>query len=62
MVSCKFHHQFGLSIESVQSQPVLGWTNDTQTIHEAQVYFFDGIILNFPFLKIHIGEVFDFFQ
>lgn len=61
MVSIKFHHGFGLHIESVQSQPVLGWGLD-ETIEESQVYFFDGIILNLPFMKIHIGEVFDYFE
>lgn len=61
MISVRFHHGFGLHIESVQSQPVLGWGLD-ETIEEAQVYFFDGIILNLPFMKIHIGEVFDYFE
>lgn len=61
MISVRFHHGFGLHIESVQSQPVLGWGLD-ETIDEAQVYFFDGIILNLPFMKIHIGEVFDYFS
>jgi hypothetical protein len=61
MISIRFHQGFGLHIESVQSQPVLGWGLD-ESIEEAQVYFFDGIILNLPFMKIHIGEVFDYFS
>lgn len=61
MISVSFHHGFGLYIESVQSQPVLGW-GAGETIDEAQVYFFDGFILNLPFMKIHMGEVFDYFE
>ena len=61
MFTARFHNVFGLSAETVQSQPVLGWGLD-ETIEESQVYFFDGIILNLPFMKIHIGEVFDYFE
>jgi len=61
MVSVAFHHGFGLHVESVQSQPVLGW-GAGETIDEAQVYFFDGFIINLPLMKIHIGEVFDYFS
>jgi len=61
MVAVKFHHVFGLSIETVQSQPVLGWAQDG-CIDDAQVYFFDGFIINIPFCKIMIGDVFDYFE
>lgn len=61
MVTARFHHVFGLSAETVQSQPVLGW-KDEQDIDEAQVYFFDGYIINIPFIKIMIGEVFEVFE
>lgn len=61
MVSFKFHHVFGLSAETVQSQPVLGWKQD-ENIEDAQVYFFDGYVINIPFMKIMIGEIFDFFE
>lgn len=61
MVAARFHHVFGLSIETVQSQPVLGWTM-TETIDEAQVYFFDGFVINIPFVKIMIGDVFEVFE
>lgn len=61
MVAIRFHHVFGLSIETVESQPVLGW-KDGEDIDEAQVYFFDGWVINIPFLKIHIGQVFDYFS
>lgn len=61
MVAVRFHHVFGLSIETVESQPVLGW-KDGEDIDEAQVYFFDGWVINIPFLKIHIGQVFDYFS
>lgn len=61
MVAAKFHHVFGLSIETVEGQPVLGWKMD-ETIDEAQVYFFDGFIINIPFIKIMIGDVFDYFE
>lgn len=61
MVSIKFHNVFGLSAETVQSQPVLGWKDD-ETIEEAQVFFFDGYVINIPFFKIMIGDVFDYFD
>jgi hypothetical protein len=61
MVSVKFHNVFGLSAETVQSQPVLGWKDD-ETIEEAQVFFFDGYVINIPFFKIMIGDVFDYFD
>lgn len=61
MVSFKLHHVFGLSIETVEGQPVLGWA-EGQNINDAQVYFFDGFVINIPFVKIHIGEVFDVFE
>ena len=41
MIAIRFHHVFGLSIETVQSQPVLGWSME-KDIDEAQVYFFEG--------------------
>lgn len=53
MVAIRFHHVFGLSIETVESQPVLGW-KEGEDIDEAQVYFFDGWVINIPFFKIHI--------
>ena len=56
MVSFRFHHVFGLSVETVEDQPVLGFRLD-QTIDEAEVYFFDGYIINIPFVKIMIGHV-----
>jgi hypothetical protein len=52
---------FGLSAETVQSQPVLGW-KDGEDIDEAQVYFFDGYVINIPFCKIMIGEIFEVFE
>ena len=61
MVTIRFHHVFGLSAETVQSQPVLGWKNN-ETIDEAQVYFFDGFIINIPFVKIMIGDIFEVFD
>ena len=61
MVTFRFHQVFGLSAETVQSQPVLGW-KDGEDIDEAQVYFFDGFVINIPFIKIMIGEVFEFYE
>lgn len=61
MIAIRFHHVFGLSAETVQSQPVLGWKEE-EDIDEAQVYFFDGYIINIPFVKIMIGEVFEVFE
>jgi len=61
MMAMRFHHVFGLSIETVQSQPVLGW-KEQEEIGDAQVYFFDGFVINIPFVKIMIGDVFDIFE
>jgi len=60
MVVARFHHVFGLSMETVESQPVLGWKVG-EDIDEAQVYFFDGFVINIPFCKIMIGDVFEAF-
>jgi hypothetical protein len=57
MVGVRFHHVFGLSIETVEGQPVLGFKLH-ETIEEAEVYFFDGFVINLPFIKIHIGDVY----
>lgn len=48
-------------METVEAQPVLGWKFG-EDIKDAQVYFFDGFIINIPFFKIMIGEVFDYFE
>jgi len=61
MMAMRFHHVFGLSVETVESQPVLGWKAG-EDIDEAQVYFFDGFVINIPFVKIMIGDVFDVFE
>lgn len=57
MVTARFHNVFGLSAETVEEQPVLGFGKD-QTIDDAVVYFFDGYIINIPFCKIMIGDVY----
>jgi len=56
-VSIKFWHVFGLSWESVESQPVFGHQRG-ETADNACIYFFDGYIFNIPFFKIMIGEVY----
>jgi len=61
MVTGRFHNVFGLSMETVQSQPVLGWKMD-EDIDDAQVYFFEGFIINIPFFKIMIGEIYEVFE
>lgn len=61
MIAIRFHHVFGLSAETVQAQPVLGWKLD-EDINDAQVYFFDGFVINIPFFKIMIGDVFEAFD
>lgn len=61
MVSIKFHNVFGISAETVQSQPVLGWKED-EDIDDAQVFFFDGYVINIPFCKIMIGDIFEVFE
>ena len=60
MVVARFHHVLGLSMETVEAQPVLGWKVG-EDIDEAQVYFFDGFVINIPFCKIMIGDVFEAF-
>ena len=61
MVTCRFHNVFGLSAETVEGQPVLGWRLD-EDIDEAEVYFFDGYVINVPFFKIMIGDVYGIFE
>ena len=61
MVACRFHNVFGLSAETVEGQPVLGW-KDGEDIDEAEVYFFDGYVINIPFFKIMIGDVYGIFE
>ena len=61
MVSCRFHNVFGLSAETVEGQPVLGFTKD-QGIDEAEVFFFDGYVINVPFFKIMIGDIYGIFE
>ncbi len=61
MVAARFHQVFGLSMETVEGQPVLGW-KEQEEIGDAQVYFFDGFIINIPFVKIMIGDIFDVFE
>ncbi len=60
-VSIKFWHVFGLSWESVESQPVYGHQHG-ETPDDATIYFFDGYIFNIPFCKIMIGEVYGFLE
>lgn len=57
MVTARFHHVFGLSAETVEDQPVLGFKQG-ETIDDAEVYFFNGFIINIPFVKIMIGDVY----
>jgi hypothetical protein len=40
---------------------VLGWKDD-ETIEDATVFFFDGYIINIPFVKIMIGDIFEVFE
>jgi hypothetical protein len=61
MIVARFHNVFGLSAETVQSQPVLGWKAG-EDIDDAQVYFFDGYVINIPFCKIMIGDIYDVFE
>ena len=61
MISIRFHNVFGLSAETVQSQPVLGW-KDGEDIDDAQVFFFEGFIINIPFFKIMIGDIYEVFE
>ena len=56
VVSVKLWHVFGLSIESVEAQPIYGHL-PTETMDDAQVFFFDGFIINIPFIKIMLGDV-----
>jgi hypothetical protein len=61
LIVARFHHVFGLSAETVQSQPVLGW-KEGEGIDDANVYFFDGFVINIPFVKIMIGDIYDVFE
>ena len=57
VVQCSFWHVFGLSAESVEAQPVYG-RKCGESEFDADIYFFDGFILNIPFMKIMIGDVY----
>jgi hypothetical protein len=55
VVSVRFWHVFGLSVESVEAQPIYG--HKTGDEENEQVFFFDGYIINIPFIKIMLGDV-----
>lgn len=57
VVQLRFWHVFGLSVESVEAQPVYGHQQG-ETEEDATIYFFDGYIFNIPFCKIMIGTVY----
>ena len=57
VVSVRFWHVFGLSVESVEAQPIYGHMTD-ESEDDAQVFFFDGYIFNIPFVKIMVGRVY----
>ena len=57
VVQCSFWHVFGLSVESVEAQPVYGHQRG-ETEEDATIYFFDGYIFNIPFMKIMLGNVY----
>lgn len=57
VISVRFWHVFGLSVESVEAQPIYGHKRG-ESEDDAQVFFFDGYILNIPFVKIMIGSVY----
>lgn len=57
VVSVRFWHVFGLSVESVEAQPVYGHMPG-ESVDDADVYFFDGYVVNIPFIKIMIGDVY----
>jgi hypothetical protein len=57
VVSVRFWHVFGLSAESVEAQPVYGHMPG-ESEDDATVYFFDGYVINIPFVKIMIGDVY----
>ena len=57
VVQCSFWHVFGLSVESVEAQPVYGHQRG-ETEEDATIYFFDGYIFNIPFMKIMVGNVY----
>lgn len=59
VVQVNFWHVFGLSLESVEAQPVYGHKRGEDEL-DATIYFFDGYILNIPFCKIMIGNVYGF--
>ena len=61
VISVKFWHVFGLSLESVEDQPVYGHAPQ-ESDEDAIIYFFSGYILNIPFFKIMIGNVWGFIE
>ena len=57
VVQFSFWHVFGLSVESVEAQPVYGHKQG-QGEEDVTIYFFDGYIFNIPFVKIMVGNVY----
>jgi len=57
VVSVRFWHVFGLSVESVEAQPVYGH-QPGESHDDATIYFFDGYVFNIPFVKIMIGTIY----
>ena len=55
VVSVRFWHVFGLSIESVEAQPIYGHKIGDEG--NEQIFFFDGYVINIPFVKIMLGDV-----
>ena len=55
VTSIQFWHVFGLSVESVEAQPIYGHKKGDE--ENETIYFFDGYIINIPFCKIMIGDV-----
>ena len=56
VVSVRLWHVFGLSVESVEAQPIYG--HKTGEEDNEQIFFFDGYIINIPLIKIMVGEVY----
>jgi len=59
VIQCSFWHVFGFSVESVEAQPIYGHKYG-ESNENSIIYFFDGFIINIPFCKIMLGDVYGF--
>lgn len=59
MVVVSFRNGFGFDAEVVDTQPVWGWKDGEDPDEDIpDVFVFEGIVFNLPFLKVMWGKVY----